>query len=202
MLTSMVVDLTLGTGTCVISGQNKGLVDSTGIDSTYFKLESQDKRPQIRRWRTYDSHRLASQLSQVTVKEVHRLSENIIYLWRGGLPADLQEKSWESAFYHSPLALPSYFLRDMNLLLGLGIISQNDPTVWPKHIAQAEEKWWKWHSITIVFGFQVAGSEKSRLLPVIVCEAQTMKPFPVPGPVLVLPNLHLDVAWCLLTRPA
>ena len=80
MLTSMVVDLTLGTGTCVISGQKKGLVDSTDIDSTYFKLESQDKRPQIRRWRTYDSHRLASQLSQVTVKEVHRLSENIIYL--------------------------------------------------------------------------------------------------------------------------
>ena len=68
MLT-MVVNPTLGTGTCVISGQKKGLVDSTDIDSTYFKLESQDKRPQIRRWRTYDSHRLA--MSQVIVKEVH-----------------------------------------------------------------------------------------------------------------------------------
>ena len=53
--------------TCFISGQKTGLVDS----STYFKLESQDKRPQIRRWRTYD----------------------IVYLLRGGLPADLQEKS-------------------------------------------------------------------------------------------------------------
>ena len=135
MLTSMVVDLTLGTGTCVISGQNKGLVDSTGIDSTYFKLESQDKRPQIHRWRTYDSHRLA--MSQVIVKEVHWLSENIIYSWRGGLPADLQGKFWECLFLF-PTGTLFLFSRRHKFTIRAGN-NQSEWPDWPKHITQAEE---------------------------------------------------------------